>query len=151
MSEAMMIAASLYNDPRYFSKSEVRIRNNKIRRRKIVRRQFIMLMAVVSALIFIIMFNMSTFNSDAQSDKYVPEYKYYKSITVNSGDSLWTIASDIYSSDHYDDINDYINEVCNINNLADASDLIAGDSLIVPYYSTEFKWNSSNLLIIIRK
>ena len=29
MSEAMRIAASLYNDPRYFSKSEIRIRNNK--------------------------------------------------------------------------------------------------------------------------
>ena len=69
----------------------------------------------------------------------MPEYKYYKSITVNYGDNLWTIANDMYSSDHYDDINDYITEVCNINNLADASDIIAGKSLIVPYYSTEFK------------
>ena len=139
MSEAMRIAAILYNDPRYFSKSEIRIRNNKIRRRNIVRRQFVMLMAVVSVLIFIIMFNLSTFNSDAQSDTYTPEYKYYKSITVNYGDSLWTIAGDMYSSEHYNDMNDYIDEVCNINNLADASELIAGDSLIVPYYSTEFK------------
>lgn len=139
MSEAMMIAASLYNDSRYFSESEVRIRNNKIQRRKIVRRQFIMLMAALSVLIFIIMFNIFVFNSDAQSDTYIPEYKYYKSITVNYGDNLWTIANDMYSSDHYDDMNDYITEVCNINNLADASDIIAGKSLIVPYYSTEFK------------
>ena len=139
MSEAMKIAASLYNDPRYFSKSEIRIRNNKIRRRKIVRMQFFMLMAVVSVLIFIIMFNLSTFNSDAQSDTYAPDYKYYKSITVNYGESLWTIANDLYSSEHYDDMNDYIDEVCSINNLADASELIAGESLIVPYYSTEFK------------
>lgn len=139
MSEALTIAASLYNDPRYFSKSEIRIRNNKIRRKNIVRRQFISLMVAISALIFIIVFNLTTFNSDAQSDTYVPEYKYYRSIDIHPGDNLWTIAASMYSADHYDDINDYIEEVCNINNLSDASDLIAGETLVIPYYSTEFK------------
>ncbi|MBO4457662.1 MAG: LysM peptidoglycan-binding domain-containing protein [Butyrivibrio sp.] len=139
MSEAMKIAASLYNDPRYFSKSEIRIRNNKIRRSKIVRRQYAFLLLTVSVLLFVIFFNMATLVSDAQSDTYTPEYKYYKSVSVYVGDSLWNIAKDSYSEDHYKNIESYINEICKINNLADSSDIKAGESLIIPYYSTEFR------------
>jgi len=139
MSKAMFVAASLYNDPRYFSKSEIRIRKNKIRRKNIVRRQYFMLMSLISILIFMIIFNLNTFTSDAQSDAYIPEYKYYKSIDIDSGDTLWGIASKMYSQDHYDDINDYIDEVCNINHLDCSSNLIEGESIIIPYYSTIFK------------
>ena len=139
MSEAMMIAASLYNDPRYFSKSEIRIRNNKIRRNRIVRRQYALLMFAVSVIVFAIFFNMATFISDAKSNTYKPEYKYYKSVTVNSGDSLWTIANEFYSEDHYKNKDSYITEICNINEIADSSDIKAGESLIVPYFSTEFR------------
>ena len=36
MSEAMRAAASLYNNPRYNSDSEIRIQKNKIKRQSII-------------------------------------------------------------------------------------------------------------------
>ena len=139
MSDAMRAAASLYNDPRYYSKSEVRIRKNKIRRARIFRRQVFLLSVAVALLIFVGILFISTIKSEAQSDTYVPEFKYYKTITVHSDDSMWKIASVNYSSAHYDDMQDYIAEICSINAISNPDRLNAGESLVVPYYSPEFK------------
>ena len=139
MSEAMRAAASLYNNPRYFSESEIRIRKNKIRRQRIYRRQVFMVSLAVACLMFMIIFITSTLLTNAQSDNAVFEYKYYKTVTVHADDTLWDIASANYSADHYKDMNGYINEICNINSLSDKDSLNAGEALIVPYYSTEFK------------
>ena len=139
MSEAMRAAASLYNNPRYFSESEIRIRKNKIRRQKIYRRQVFMLSLTVACLMFMIIFITSTILTNAQSDEAEFEYKYYKTVMVHADDTLWDIASANYSAEHYSDMNGYINEICNINSLSDRDNLNAGEALIVPYYSTEFK------------
>ena len=139
MSEAMMAAAKLYNDPKYFNPSEIRIRKNKIRRQRIVRRQFILLGLFVSIILFGIIFFCSAVMSDAQSDNFTPEYKYYKTITVHSGDTLWEIASDNYNSDKYSSMSEYMGEIMSINSLDNSSNLNAGEDLIVPYYSAEFK------------
>lgn len=139
MSEAMAIAAGLYNNPRYFSASEVRIRNNKSRRQKIVRRQYAVLTLVLSIILFLAIFNVYSLRSAAQSENYTPEYKYYKSMTVHSGDSLWSIASETFSPDHYKDVDAYISEICKINSINSDSVLYSGESLVVPYYSTEYK------------
>ena len=139
MSEAMKAAASLYNDPRYYSKSEVRIRNNKVRRQRIFRRQLILLGFSVALVLFIVFFLLSSFLSGAQSDEYEPEFKYYKTITVHADETLWDIACTNINADHYSNVNAYMNEICNINSLRDSSSLNAGESLIIPYYSSEFK------------
>ena len=139
MSDAMLAAASLYNDPRYFSKSEVRIRNNKIKRQKIVRRQYLTLSFIISIILFVTIFWGSTLMSDAQSDEFVPQYKYYKTITVHTGDTLSSIAHDNFNSEKYNNIDEYLNEIMSINNIVDSSKLNAGESLIIPYYSAEYK------------
>ena len=139
MSDAMLAAASLYNDPRYFSKSEVRIRNNKIKRQKIVRRQYLTLSFIISIILFVTIFWGSTLMSDAQSDEFVPQYKYYKTITVHTGDTLSSIAHDNFNSEKYNNIDAYLNEIMSINNIVDSSKLNAGESLIIPYYSAEYK------------
>ncbi|RKM62512.1 hypothetical protein D6855_03605 [Butyrivibrio sp. CB08] len=139
MSDAMRAAASLYNDPRYYSKSEVRIRKNKIRRARIFRRQVCLLCVTVALLIFIGFLFASTIKSEAQSDTFVPEFKYYKTVTVHSDDTMWNLTQADYSSEHYDDMQDYIAEICSINSISDPDRLNAGESLVVPYYSTEFK------------
>ena len=38
------------------------------------------------------------------------EFKYYKSIEIKSGDSLWSIAEE-YKSEHFSSTQDYINEL----------------------------------------
>ena len=139
MSEAMYAAANLYNDTRYFSDSEIRIRNNRIKRQKIVRRQFTLLFAFLTLIIFISIFIGTTLLSDAQSDDFVPEFKYYKSVTVHTGDNIWSIASDYYSPEHYDNMNAYVFEICNLNRINKSDNIKSGENLIIPYYSTEFK------------
>ncbi len=140
MSEAMLAAARLYNDPRYFSPSEIRIRNNRIKRQRIVRRQIIVLSILATLFLFVTIFMASSFMADAQSDdSFVPEFKYYKTITVHSGDTIWEIANDNYNANHYDDIYKYIDEIKNINAIDDSDSLSAGEALILPYYSSEFK------------
>ena len=65
-------------------------------------------------------------------------FKYYTSITVHGGDTLETIA-DKYISDEYKDLDSYINEVCMINNLDEDKTIYAGENIVIPYYSEEFK------------
>lgn len=64
-------------------------------------------------------------------------HKYYKSIEITSGDTLWQIAEE-YMNDDYDSIYDYIHELKEINNLA-SNDIHAGQYLTVAYYDTEFR------------
>ena len=59
-------------------------------------------------------------------------YKYYKSIQIHSGDTLWNIAEE-YITEDYESVNDYITEVKKINKLS--SDKIQNSQyLTVPYY-----------------
>ncbi len=139
MSEAMRAAARLYNNPRYYSESEIRIRRNKARRQRIYRRQVMMLSLAVAFMVFTFVFIASSLMSNAQSDEATFEYKYYKTVTVHAEDTLWDIASANYSSEHYKDMNSYMGEICHINSISDGNSLKAGESLVVPYYSTEFK------------
>ncbi len=139
MSGAMYAAASLYNDPRYFSKSEIRIRNNKLRRQRIFKRQVSMLIVVITIILFMIFFNRFSVMTGAQSDTYTPEFKYFTTVTVHTGDTLWNIAKEHYSEVHYHSFNEYLNEIYNLNHLAQNDKINAGECIIIPYYSTEFK------------
>lgn len=64
-------------------------------------------------------------------------YKYYTSIQVEPGSSLWEIARE-YASSEYEDLEDYIREVRQINHL-DQDTIYAGSYLCIPYYSSEYK------------
>ena len=139
MSEALMKAAMLYNDQRFVSKSEIRIINNKRRRMRIVRRQRLALAAIIAVIMATMIFIIMTLSSSATSDKFVPEYKYYRQITVHSGDTLWNIASANLQTEHYKNVGAYMAEISSINHLAEDGSINAGENLILPYYSTEYK------------
>lgn len=64
-------------------------------------------------------------------------FKYYTSVIVEAGESLWDIADD-YMDEHYDSRNSYIAEVRRINHLDENGTVTAGQTLIVPYYSSEY-------------
>ncbi len=70
-------------------------------------------------------------------------YKYYTNITVQQGDTLWAIAekqlADEDTSTAYKNKRSFIKEVISLNHLKDGNYLLAGQKLIVPYYSTEYK------------
>lgn len=61
------------------------------------------------------------------------EHKYFKSVTIKSGDTLTSIA-DTYADEHYESAEEYINEVARINNI-DPDKIKSGNNIIIPYYS----------------
>lgn len=64
-------------------------------------------------------------------------YKYYTSIEIEKGDTLWKIAEE-YMSSEYVNVQDYVDEIKEVNHLGD-DDIHAGQYLMVPYFSTELK------------
>lgn len=61
--------------------------------------------------------------------------KYFTSIQITSGDSLWSIAKDNIT-DEYRDLRHYIDEIKATNNLS--SDMInEGKFLLIPYYADQ--------------
>jgi LysM repeat protein len=64
-------------------------------------------------------------------------YKYYTSVQIEPGDSLWSIANQ-YAAQTELSINDYIKEVKALNNLS-SDKITAGQKLMVFYISSEYK------------
>lgn len=60
-------------------------------------------------------------------------HKYYTSIQIQSGDTLWELAND-YITTEYASINDYIKEIKYLNAL-DSDQIHEGQYLTMPYYS----------------
>ncbi len=66
-----------------------------------------------------------------------PFNKYYTSVRVQDGDTVWSIA-DRYIDGASIDKRDYVDEVCRLNNLTDGQ-INSGDYIVVSYYSQEVK------------
>ncbi len=116
--------------------SERRIRNNKIRRqRELKRHMFISFFTLCIA--FTLAFGIFSIKTSAKETSETIEIKYYTSITVAEGDSLWSIARE-YMGTHYASAHDYIKEVVNMNSLKDDT-IYTGQHLVIPYYSAEYK------------
>lgn len=116
--------------------SEYRSRRYHERRvRQLRRRGFMLVLTILLVLALAISYH--AILSEATSGTEDITYKYYTSIEVKYGESLWTIAEE-YAGEEYDSINDYIYEVMKINHLKEEN-ISAGQFLIIPYYSAVFK------------
>lgn len=115
------------------NRSERRIRANKIRRRR-ERRKNILLVIVTLCLVFTLSFVANGFLANAKSDHSDVSIKYYKSIMVERGDTLWSIAAE--HTDASVTTIDLVDEIKQLNNLhGDA--ITCGSYLVIPYYSNE--------------
>lgn len=65
-------------------------------------------------------------------------YKYYTNIEIQPGDTLWTLA-DAYMDENYESKEAYMQEVRELNSLNSDSQIVSGEFLLMPYYSTEYK------------
>lgn len=114
-------------------RSEKRIRNNRIRRRREMRKNFF-LFVMTLCLIVTTSIAIGSFRSNAKNDTAKETSKYYKSIVVSDHDTLWSIAEEYMDEAHYGSVSEYIRDVMRINSLT--SDAIYADAhLIVPYYA----------------
>ena len=123
-------------DAAYMAYRELRIKENKARRLKIVKRQRIALALIIFTIVFCIAFIFWTLLSSAQA-KGEFSYKYYTQVEVMAGDTLDSIADKYLASG--DEKQHYINEGINTNHLDESGQILAGTSIVVPYYSSEFK------------
>ena len=57
---------------------------------------------------------------------------------VERGDSLWKLADQYMDTSEYSSKQDFIYEVAHINHLDEDCNILNGQILIVPYFSTEF-------------
>lgn len=108
----------------------------KMRRQKQLRRRVTGTLLTVLLMLGIVFFCGRITNAQEKSGDIA--YKYYTSIEISSGDSLWSIAEK-YRDDHYDSIQDYMDEVVSINHIGNRNRLISGQFLVIPYYSDEYK------------
>lgn len=69
--------------------------------------------------------------------------KYFKSIQIEKGDTLWSIANENMDIEHYSNASEYVKEVKSINSLA-SDRIVAGNYIIVPYYSENIYANAAN-------
>lgn len=115
--------------------SERRIRNNKRKRQlQLKRKGFFFLISLIFAIaISSMFFGISAKASDSEE---TASYKYYTSIMIQEGDSLWSLAEKNCDKNFKSKMA-YIEEIKEINGLSDEK-LISGQYLIIPYYSVEY-------------
>ena len=97
--------------------------NNRLDRRRIT------FISGVVALALILVILGTSVASAKDIDNSKP--KYYTSITIKDGDTLWSIAEE-YMYDDYDSVKEYANELIKINGLTDDT-LYAGNNLVIVY------------------
>ena len=123
-----LILLYFYQSIRRLIKRTIRKIRRRGFRRGISRRASYVIFTAI-AVIFIV-FTLYPNKSNAQSQDGA-SYKYFHKIYVESGDTLWSIASENKSDK--ESTTDYIKEVKSINKLK-SDDLYAGQMLVVPYY-----------------
>lgn len=103
---------------------------------QIQRYLIISFLAVLLTILGVILGSNLLASSQSKASNEVNTYKYYTSIEVQKGDTLWTIAQQYAGDDT--DYASYIEEVKDMNQLT--SDTIhVGEYLTVSYSSSEFK------------
>lgn len=96
-------------------------------------RKNIILIIMTICLIITASLSMSSFLSNAKNENRQTSYKYYKSINIGNGDTLWSIAQMYMDNEHYKSVSEYIDEVKQMNSLSN-DDITYGQYLIIPYY-----------------
>lgn len=103
-----------------------------------IRRNFLISIAAVLLVITGVIIGSSLLaSSKANASNEAILYKYYTSIEVQPGDSLWSIA-DTYRNEDTENHEEYIAELVSMNHLKTKT-IHAGDYITVAYYSNEFK------------
>lgn len=112
------------------------IRNQRrIQRRNKAILTFVMKCLCISAIVTVLFSSLYTSAHNNRTEEPV-NFKYYKSIVVESGDSLWSIAEEYMTEDSLS-IEEYINVLKDINHLK-GDRIQAGQSLVIVYNDTNF-------------
>lgn len=121
----------VYNDK---LSEKVNAQLNRRERTVRIQKRFLAIAGILLVSILILLGTSIRAFASSHSDSK-PVYKYYTSVMVESGDTLWSLADEYI--DEYDiDKTDYIKEVCELNHLQN-DEIHSGEYLVVAYYSAE--------------
>ena len=102
------------------------------------KRKLVVVSGLTLCLIILLVITFGSFLSKAQDNEdEVIYYKYYTSIEIQPGDTLWDLADEYL--ENYESKEVYIKEVSQLNSIKNGK-IISGQNLIMPYYSTEYKF-----------
>ena len=118
-----------------YESDQRRLRNKRLRQRQVQKNLALLVVAVFLVVAFSIL--CGSIFANAESQDTARKFKYYTSIEIKYGESLWSIAEEYIDRDYYDSIKTYIDEVMRINHLPDEN-IRAGQHIIVPYFTAEF-------------
>lgn len=123
------------HDDRAYQNIEMHRRHRRSSRRR--RQRLLRTWAISGMLVILILCSVFAMNANAKTiEQDTPMYKYYTSVQIMNGDSLWSIA-DTYTDGSVSEILDCIEEIKSINHLSRFEKIKAGEFLIVPYYSAD--------------
>ena len=115
---------------------EYRNYKRKIRRQREIRNKIVIfILCVVVALTFALCFR--SIVSQAEDNTEVT-YKYFTSFEIEQGDSLWSIAQQHINYEYYDCMQEYIDEVMDINQMQTES-VNVGQCIVIPYFSNIYQ------------
>jgi len=109
----------------------------KVRRNRREEKKKVVLFGLVTfLLVFMIGLTCGSFLSKAKEADISTSKKYYTSIEIKPGDTLWELA-EAYMDDHYDSKESYIAEVLTINSIKSEDHIVSGQYIILPYYDSQ--------------
>lgn len=106
-----------------------RISRKQRRRAKAVR--FFTALVVISVIVFVILFANKNQAQAVEGADSVPLKKYYKTITIQPGDTLWSIAGEYKMASST--TKEYVEELMIMNDLPN-DDITSGMKLLITYY-----------------
>lgn len=117
------------------SKQMIKNRARKRRAREAAKKKILFLLATVFVITVGSVIFGSTFSAAQAKAEEESRIKYYKSIVIQGGETLWSIANE-YKGD--ESTHEYIEELKELNDIQ--SDTIhQGQHLVVAYYDNELK------------
>ena len=116
------------------TREEFRFRVKQHRVREVARNKMMILLTVTFFIVLgSIIYGTIFASAHVGSEESDMQYKYYKSIIIEDGDSLWSIATAY--ADHHTSTKACMNEIIALNKLTSRT-IHTGQHLVVPYYDT---------------
>lgn len=134
INEGLIMRNTYYGDYNYMERVEAQ-RQQRIARTKQVRKQKILLSVGIFLTILIIsLLSVRALVYANDNNTSANNTKLYKSVVIYCGDTVSSIAVNNFSNE-YENTANLEKEILSINHLASDEKLIAGNSIIVPYYN----------------
>ena len=126
------VRLSSASENKVISYTEYRKRRRHRKGMSSIARFFLVLMVIVAA-VCIILFGGKKITNAEESGNTLQLTKYYKTITIEKGDTLWSIANQ-YKSGDYRSTQEYVDELMSMNGLH-SDGITSGQKLVVAYFA----------------